>query len=140
MTTVFLNGCFDLLHVGHLRLIRFAQQQGDRLVVGLNSDKSVLRAKGNGRPVIPQEQRREMLLGLGADVVMIFSDPTPLATVMAVRPDVLVVGHCYSTECESSRQVVASGGIVIQAPEFDPEISTTKIIERIRRTHDTRDR
>ena len=101
MTTVFTNGCFDLLHVGHLRLLWIARSQGDRLVVGLNSDESVRRLKGPMRPIVPVDERREMLLALEpVDQVIIFYEDTPLTLIEALRPEVLVKGPDYAgREC-----------------------------------------
>lgn len=131
MTTVFINGCFDLLHVGHVRLLQFALDQGDRLIVGLNSDASVRAAKGQGRPIVPESERLQMLYAFGADEVVIYDDPTPFSVVVSRRPDVLVVGYDHSLACRSCDYVRDYGGQALQAPELDG-VSTTELIERSR--------
>ena len=93
MITVFTNGCFDLLHVGHVHLLQFARDQGDRLIVGVNSDASVRRLKGPGRPIVPCVERVSMLCALrGVDRVVVFDEDTPERLIAALRPDVLVKG------------------------------------------------
>ena len=135
MTTVFLNGCFDCFHVGHLRLLQFAKsfvvdKDNDRLVVAINSDESVRAAKGPGRPIIPEQQRMEMLYGFGAESVIIYDEPTPIEVVKDVRPDVLVVSSQYATTCESCRHVRSYNGRVVQAPDCG-DVTTSKIVARI---------
>lgn len=127
---VFINGCFDLLHVGHVRFIQFAKQQGSRLTVGLNSDVSVRRAKGESRPIFPQAERMELLLACGVNNVILFDDATPSKVIDEVKPDRYVVGYNYS-RCPLCEQVEQYGGQVIFAPYFG-DISTTAIIERMR--------
>lgn len=131
MSRVFVNGSFDCLHVSHVRLLQFARKQGDRLIVGLNSDESVRRAKGDGRPIIPEDQRREMLFAFGASDVIVFDEQTPIEVVKDVRPDVLVVSSHYGTDCESCHHVLGYGGRVVQAPDCG-DVTTSGIIERIR--------
>ena len=93
-TIVFTNGCFDILHAGHVKSIEFAKSKGDVLVLGLNSDTSVRRLKGKGRPVNKQEDRALVLAALGAiDAVCIFSQDTPLELIKLVKPDILVKGR-----------------------------------------------
>ena len=93
MTTVFTNGVFDLLHVGHIQLLQFAREQGDRLVVGINSDESARRLKGASRPVIPAAERASMLSALlHVDEVVVFKEDTPTRLINDLRPDVLVKG------------------------------------------------
>ena len=133
MSTVFVNGCFDLLHIGHVRLLQFAKRFGDRLVIGLNSDSSVRSLKGQGRPIIPESERLQMLYAVGANDVVVFNEPTPFELVVVRRPDVLVVGCHHSPTCRSCDYVRDYGGQVAQAPAFD-EVSTSAIIERIRAT------
>ena len=132
MTTVFTNGCFDLLHVGHLRLLWFARSQGDRLVVGLNSDESVRRLKGPTRPITPVDERREMLLALEpVDQVIIFHEDTPLYLIEAIRPDVLVKGPDYAgRECCGATLVESYGGRIM-IPVWPLQHSSTQLVDRI---------
>lgn len=130
--TVFTNGCFDLLHVGHLRYLEDARSLGDRLVVGLNSDASVKRLKGDTRPIVPEHERREMLLGLKpVDDVIIFEEDTPLRLIMEVKPDILVKGGDWAIEqIVGGDFVVSNGGEVLSLP-FHEGRSSTNIIGKI---------
>ncbi len=130
---VFTNGCFDLLHPGHVTYLEAARNLGDLLVVGLNSDASVRRLKGPRRPVCPQEDRAVVLAGLrSVDFVTVFDEDTPLGLIRAVRPDVLVKGGDWSPDQIVGRGVVeASGGRVVALP-FVAGRSTTDIVARIR--------
>jgi D-beta-D-heptose 7-phosphate kinase/D-beta-D-heptose 1-phosphate adenosyltransferase len=132
MTTVFTNGCFDLLHVGHVRLLSYARSLGDRLVVGLNSDESVRALKGAMRPIVPVDERRELLLALeSVDQVIVFEEETPLQLIEAMRPDVLVKGPDYAgRECCGAKVVDSYGGRVI-IPDWTVQHSSTRIVERI---------
>ena len=132
MTTVFTNGVFDLLHVGHLRLLHFARQQGDWLVVAINSDDSARRIKGPRRPIIPAEERREALFALRCvDDVQIFDEDTPQGLIRRLRPDVLVKGPaCRDTEIPGSNLIKSWGGRVI-VPEWPVRHSTTQIIGKL---------
>ena len=132
MTTVFTNGCFDLLHVGHVRLLAFARSLGDRLVVGLNSDESVRALKGMTRPIVPVDERRELLLALeSVDQVIVFDESTPMRLIEAMRPEVLVKGPDYvSRECCGSKLVESYGGRVV-IPDWPVLQSSTRIVERI---------
>ncbi|MFH1076509.1 MAG: D-glycero-beta-D-manno-heptose 1-phosphate adenylyltransferase [Pseudomonadota bacterium] len=97
LQVVFTNGCFDLLHVGHVRYLREARQQGDILVVGLNSDRSIQEIKGAKRPIIAEAERAEVLAALVCvDFVSIFDEPTPLALIKAISPDILVKGSDWA--------------------------------------------
>ena len=108
---VFTNGCFDLLHRGHVALLEEARAEGDVLVVGLNSGASVRGLKGEGRPLLPEHERAEALLALEAvDRVVVYSDPTPLELVRALRPDVLVKGADWAVEDIVGRAEVEEGG------------------------------
>lgn len=126
------NGCFDLLHAGHLSLLHQAAQCGDVLVVAVNSDVSVQRLKGSGRPLIPERERAAMLAALACvDAVTIFDEDTPLETLRVIRPDVLVKGQDYAIEQVVGRDLVeSSGGRVVLVPLL-PKKSTTALIERI---------
>lgn len=129
---VFTNGCFDLLHPGHIALIRAAARQGDKLVVALNSDASVRRLKGPDRP-IQNEQARAMLLGALRDVdaVLIFDEDTPLETIMALRPDVLVKGADYKEEDVVGGSFVKTYGGRVALVDLVNGQSTTSIVNRI---------
>jgi D-beta-D-heptose 7-phosphate kinase/D-beta-D-heptose 1-phosphate adenosyltransferase len=129
---VFTNGCFDLLHLGHIHYLQQARALGERLVVGLNDDASVRRLKGAKRPLIPQDERARMLAALAyVDYVTVFSEPTPLELITLLRPDVLVKGGDYTPETVVGRnEVEAYGGKVCIVPYVDGA-STTAIIERI---------
>lgn len=129
---VFTNGCFDVLHAGHVRLLEGARACGDALVVAINSDASVTRLKGEGRPIVPDYERAELLAALDAvDRVVIFADETPLATILALRPDVLVKGQDWSADAiVGAAEVVAWGGEVKRIP-LVAGVSTSSIIARI---------
>jgi len=129
---VFTNGCFDILHPGHVDLLARARALGGLLVVGLNSDASVSGLKGPSRPVVPWEDRALVLAGLACvDYVTGFSDPTPLTLIEAVLPDVLVKGGDWPVEAIVGREAVeAAGGRVVSLPLL-PGYSTTSLIERI---------
>ena len=127
------NGCFDVLHAGHLRLIESARAEADRLLVAINSDASVRRLKGPGRPVIPESERAEVLLAMEAvDAVAIYDDETPLRVVQALRPSVLAKGADWPLDQIVGRaEVEATGGRVVRIPLVEGR-STTAILERIR--------
>jgi D-beta-D-heptose 7-phosphate kinase/D-beta-D-heptose 1-phosphate adenosyltransferase len=128
----FTNGCFDLLHPGHLSLLKQARASADRLVVGLNSDLSVRRLKGPGRPAQGEVARATVLASLKTvDAVIIFEDDTPLELITALRPDVLVKGADYAVqEVVGADQVQGWGGKVMLA-DLVPAQSTTNTIQRI---------
>jgi D-beta-D-heptose 7-phosphate kinase/D-beta-D-heptose 1-phosphate adenosyltransferase len=129
----FTNGCFDILHRGHVKLLAEARATCDRLIVGLNSDASTTRLKGKGRPINPAEGRAEVLAALEAvDLVVVFEDDTPLELIKRVRPAVLVKGADYKREDVVGRDVVeAAGGDVILV-DLVPGHSTTAIVARAR--------
>ena len=136
---VFTNGCFDLLHVGHVRYLGEAKRHGDILVVGLNSDSSVRKIKGPTRPFVGQEDRAEILDALDAvDYVVLFDEPTPRELIRAVRPDVLIKGSDYAPD-----EIVGAGllkdtrGTVVTVPLVSGR-STTALAEKIRKALDTR--
>lgn len=132
-TIVFTNGCFDLIHPGHIAYFDFAAAQGDILVVGLNTDAGVRRLKGPGRPVCDQQSRARVLAGMEAvDYIVLFGEDTPDRLIRRVRPDVLVKGEDWRTKGVVGRQVVESyGGRVVFAPLLKG-MSTTSLVERIR--------
>jgi rfaE bifunctional protein nucleotidyltransferase chain/domain len=130
-TLVFTNGCFDILHRGHVTYLEFARAQGDALVVGLNSDASVRRNKGPLRPVVPEQDRAAVLLALRCvDYVVIFDEPEPRDLIAAVLPDVLVKGRDWAHYVSGRDVVEAHGGRVVLADLVEGR-STTNIIERI---------
>jgi D-beta-D-heptose 7-phosphate kinase/D-beta-D-heptose 1-phosphate adenosyltransferase len=135
LTVVFTNGCFDLIHPGHVRYLQEARAQGDLLVVGINTDGSVTGLKGPGRPILNLEERSEVLLELrSVDAVVPFAEETPLELIRRVRPHVLVKGGDWAVQDIVGREIVqADGGKVLSLP-FHPGTSTTDIIRRIRST------
>lgn len=133
LVIVFTNGCFDLIHVGHVRYLKEARRMGDLLVVGVNSDGSVRKLKGPDRPVMPLGERLEILLSLRwVDAVVPFDDPTPLELIKAIRPHILVKGGDWVPEKIVGREVLEEyGGRTVNVP-FHEGNSTTGIIRRIR--------
>ncbi|HEX3559005.1 MAG TPA: D-glycero-beta-D-manno-heptose 1-phosphate adenylyltransferase [Pyrinomonadaceae bacterium] len=130
---VFTNGCFDLLHVGHVRYLEAARALGDALLVAVNSDRSVRALKGAGRPLVGERERAEVLAALAAvDFVTVFDEESPRALIAAVLPDVLVKGGDYALEeIHGREEVERAGGRVVALP-FVEGASTTSIIERIK--------
>ena len=129
---VFTNGCFDILHVGHVRYLQEARALGDLLVVGMNSDSSVRGLKGEGRPVQAESERAEILAALGCvDFVTIFSEETPLKLIEAIAPDVLVKGGDWPVEKIVGHQVVLARGGQVKSLKFHPGHSTTGLVEKI---------
>ncbi len=133
---VFTNGCFDILHVGHVRYLAQARAEGDALLVALNSDRSVRALKGEGRPVVSEGERAEVLAALGAvDFVTVFDEDSPRALIADLLPDVLVKGGDYALdEIHGREEVEAAGGRVLALP-FVQGASTTDIIGRVRGPH-----
>ena len=131
LSVVFTNGCFDLLHRGHIEYLSKASDMGDVLVVGLNTDASVRRLKGNGRPVNNEEARALVLASLSfVDAVVLFDEDTPYELIKAVHPDVLVKGADYKPEEIVGYDVVTSYGGTVQTVPLVEGYSTTSIIER----------
>lgn len=130
---VLTNGCFDLLHPGHVTLLEAARREGDALVVAINSDLSVRRLKGQGRPLIPESERAEVLLALEpVDRVVVYDDPTPLALIRALVPDVLVKGADWAMDAIVGRaEVESAGGRVVRVPLVSGR-STSTLVDRIR--------
>jgi D-beta-D-heptose 7-phosphate kinase/D-beta-D-heptose 1-phosphate adenosyltransferase len=129
----FTNGCFDILHGGHLALLREAAKLGDVLVLAINSDDSIRRLKGNERPLVGQEDRAALLAALDCvDAVTIFDEDTPLETIQRVRPQVLVKGADYKMEEVVGREFVENGGGRVALIPLVPEKSTTALVKRIR--------
>ncbi len=133
-TVVFTNGCFDLLHPGHVRSLREARGFGDVLVVGLNSDRSVARlGKGPGRPALSEDERAELLAALEmVDYVTIFDEDTPLELIRAVEPDVLVKGGDWNEADIVGAAFVRSRGGRVERMTYHPGLSTTEVLRRIR--------
>lgn len=136
---VLTNGCFDLLHVGHVRYLQRARALGDVLAVGVNSDDSVRRLKGDLRPLIPQDERAEILAALACvDLVTVFDEDTAAQLVADIHPAVYVKGGDYSSEPSSSSfpiegHIVLQYGGKVQIIDFVPGRSTTEIVERLRK-------
>ena len=130
---VFTNGCFDVLHPGHIELLKQAKSHGTWLIVGINSDESVRRIKGNGRPLFNQKERRQMLLSLeSVDEVRIFDEPTPERLIREIAPDVLIKGGDWKDgEIIGAEFVRSHGGTVVTVPLVEG-ISTTAIIDRLK--------
>jgi D-beta-D-heptose 7-phosphate kinase/D-beta-D-heptose 1-phosphate adenosyltransferase len=133
-SVVLANGCFDLLHRGHLELLQSARREGEVLVVALNSDASVRVLKGPGRPLVPGAERAEVLLALEpVERVVVYDEPTPLETIRALLPDVLVKGADWAANAIVGREEVeAAGGRVVRVALL-PGLSTSTLVERIRR-------
>ena len=132
---VFTNGCFDLLHPGHVRYLAAARALGDALVVGLNGDASVRRLKGPGRPILSVDERAEVLAALAAvDHVVVFDEDTPEALVRRLQPDVLVKGADWAPDAIAGRDVVLARGGRVERVPLVPGVSTTELIRRIRAT------
>jgi rfaE bifunctional protein nucleotidyltransferase chain/domain len=129
---VFTNGCFDILHAGHADYLNKAKSLGDILVVGINSDASVRRIKGEKRPILPQQMRAYLLDNLKpVDYVVIFEEDTPLELIKAIKPDVLVKGADWDLERIVGADFVLSYGGRVERIPFSFDISTSKIIERV---------
>ena len=128
---VFTNGCFDLLHIGHITLLEQARRFGDRLIVAINSDASVSKLKGSGRPIVGQSERARVLAALAAvDAVVVFDEPTPLEVIIAARPDVLVKGGDYNAGTIVGAMEVASWGGEVKIVPLVEGFSTTRLIEK----------
>jgi D-glycero-beta-D-manno-heptose 1-phosphate adenylyltransferase len=129
---VFTNGCFDILHAGHVRYLSQARSYGDVLVIGLNSDKSVKMIKGEKRPIISEAQRAEVLEGLWCvDYVTLFHESTPLRLIEKLMPDVLVKGEDWSEDKIIGAEVVRGNGGEVIRVRMVPDISTSDIIQKI---------
>ncbi len=130
---VFTNGCFDILHAGHVEYLQQARREGDFLVVGLNSDRSIRSIKGSGRPINEESRRARVLAALGCvDAVVLFSDDTPLELITALLPQVMVKGADWDEDAiVGAAEIKANGGRVVRIP-FTTETSTSTIIDRIR--------
>jgi rfaE bifunctional protein nucleotidyltransferase chain/domain len=133
LSVVFANGCFDPLHVGHVRYLEGAKALGDVLIVGVNSDQQVRRMKGSGRPLVSQDQRAEIVASLSAvDLVIIFEEPTVEALLLELRPDIHAKGTDYSVDTVPERDVVRSYGGKVAIVGDPKEHSSTELIEGLR--------
>ena len=137
---VFTNGCFDILHVGHVRYLSEAKSHGDILVVGLNSDSSVRKIKEEPRPIVSQDHRAEILASLRCvDYVTMFDDPDPYELIFAIKPDVLVKGADWrEEEIVGADLVTSSGGRVVRIP-LREGISTSILVQRVCDAYDSTD-
>lgn len=132
---VFTNGCFDLIHLGHVDYLEKARMLGDKLVIGLNSDDSVSRFKGPERPLQDQISRARVLAAMQfIDLVVFFNEDTPLNLITELLPDILVKGSDYLADNIVGADVVKKNGGVVKTIDFVPGYSTTRIIEKIKRT------
>jgi rfaE bifunctional protein nucleotidyltransferase chain/domain len=135
LKVVFTNGCFDILHLGHVDYLEKARALGDKLVLGLNTDDSVSRFKGPSRPIQDENSRAHILASLQfIDLVVFFNEDTPLNLISALLPDVLVKGSDYLAENIVGADVVKQHGGVVKTIEFVPGYSTTRIVDKIRTT------
>ena len=138
-TVVYTNGCFDLLHRAHIRTLESARQKGDVLIVGVNADESVRRLKGGDRPILAERERAELVAALACvDLVVVFPETTSLRVLEAVRPDIWVKGGDWRLETlnQEERAFVESYGGRVALGERVPGLSTTELIERIKRLPD----
>jgi D-glycero-beta-D-manno-heptose 1-phosphate adenylyltransferase len=133
---VLTNGCFDILHVGHVRYLAKARKMGDCLIVGMNTDRSVRTIKGENRPIVPEKERAEVLAALSfVDYVVLFDEPDPLRLIAALEPDILVKGADWAKDEIVGREAVQkTGGKVARIP-LVPGSSSTNIIQKILKTH-----
>ena len=133
---VFTNGCFDIMHVGHVRYLAEASSQGDMLIVGLNSDGSMRTIKGEKRPIVRQDHRAEVLASLACvDYVVLFEEPDPLRLIQTIKPDVLVKGEDWAADAIIGADDVKSRGGKIVRISLIEEASTTGIIQTILQRH-----
>jgi len=132
---VFTNGCFDIIHLGHVDYLEKARMLGDKLVIGLNSDDSVSRFKGPERPLQDQISRARILAAMQfVDLVVFFNDDTPLNLISELLPNILVKGSDYLADNIVGADVVKKNGGVVKTIDFVPGYSTTRIVEKIKRT------
>lgn len=135
LNVVFTNGCFDLLHLGHVDYLEKAKALGDRLVIGLNTDDSVSRFKGPSRPIQDQQSRARVLAALQfVDLVVLFNEDTPLHLITELKPNTLVKGSDYLAENIVGADVVKDSGGEVKTIDFVPGYSTSRIVEKIKTT------
>ena len=131
-TVVFTNGCFDIIHRGHIEILSAAKKKGNRLVVGLNGDQSVTRLKGNDRPLQPFEDRAMILDAIkSVDMVVGFEEDTPVEIILHFLPDILVKGGDYNTDTIVGADTVIANGGTVEIIPLIPEKSTTALLDRI---------
>ncbi|MCD5401296.1 D-glycero-beta-D-manno-heptose 1-phosphate adenylyltransferase [candidate division NPL-UPA2 bacterium] len=131
---VFTNGCFDLIHVGHIRYLQEAKGRGDLLIVAVNSDQSVRKLKGEGRPLVPEGERAEIISALASvDYVVIFPQETPAEIIALLKPDILVKGKDYRKEEIVGRETVEAGGGEVVTIPLSEGHSTKGLLEKIRK-------
>ena len=131
-TVVFTNGCFDIIHRGHIEILSAAKEKGNRLVVGLNGDQSVTRLKGNDRPLQPFEDRAVILDAIeSVDMVVGFEEDTPAKIILHFLPDILVKGGDYTTDTIVGADTVIANGGTVEIIPLIPEKSTTSLLDRI---------
>ena len=129
---VFTNGCYDILHIGHIQCFQESKKLGDILIVAVNSDRSVGVLKGPSRPIVPEEERAELIAAMeSVDYVTIFDQEDPLEIIAAVKPDILVKGGDWSIDTIVGRELVESYGGTVMTLPMVPGISTSEIIEKI---------
>lgn len=129
---VFTNGCFDILHFGHVKYLQEARQFGDILIVGINSDSSIRKLKGNSRPIINEKDRQKIVAGLeSVDYVVIFDEETPLRLIAALKPDVLVKGADWNKQSIVGSDIVLGHGGKVETIQLMKGRSTTNLIKRI---------
>lgn len=134
-TIVFTNGCFDILHLGHVRYLQAARKCGDVLIVGLNTDVSVRRLKGNDRPLNQEKHRAEVLAALSCvDYVVLFNDDTPYELIRALQPDVLAKGSDYQHGEIVGEDIVRERGGCVKRIRLEKGLSTTNVIKKIQKT------
>lgn len=133
---VFSNGCFDILHAGHVDYLEKAREKGDFLVVGLNTDASVRRIKGEDRPINPENSRARVLAGLGfTDMVILFDEDTPIELIKAIRPDILVKGKDYDISNIVGADIVLGYGGKVETIELTKGLSTSNVIDKIKKNN-----
>lgn len=134
---VFTNGCFDIIHAGHVRYLKKARSRGDILVVGLNSDSSVRAIKGESRPIVPQNERAEVLSALSSvDHIVVFNEPTPIRLIRAIKPDILAKGADWAAKDIVGGDIVRENGGRIARITLVKGRSTTNIIKKILKLHE----
>mgnify|MGYP000483193725 FL=1 len=132
---VFTNGCFDIIHRGHIEVLAQTADLGDRLIIGLNSDTSIQKLKGKNRPIIEEQSRAILLASLEfVDAVVIFSEDTPLKLISALLPDVLAKGGDYEIETIVGHEIVQQNGGKVKLVPFVDGFSSTTIIEKIKKS------
>ena len=130
---VFTNGCFDIIHRGHIEVLARTADLGDKLIIGLNSDQSIQKIKGKGRPIIDEKSRAILLAALSfVDAIILFSEDTPLKLISALLPDVLAKGGDYEIETIVGHEIVQQNGGEVKLVPFLDGFSSTKIIDKIK--------